>query len=150
MAVEQNCDLRQRVGLYRSQSEAILLPVTSDIGNVSMGISLAAGFICLESDGDSSRIVRCFQPDITFVCQTFLDRNPSLADAAPLAVLPRDVDSKRMLRGKCILVASHGTVHAGVPGKLQVAVVVTVVGIAFPVTRQSNRVGSLVESSIAN
>src|SRR5580765_8360879 len=55
-----------------------------------------------------------------------------------------------MLRGKRVGIASYRGVDRVVPGEVQSVVVVPVVGIALPVSRQAESVRRLVETTIAN
>ena len=58
-----------------------------------------------------------------------------MTNAATLAVISRDIDLKRVMRRKRVLVAVDEGINAGVPCEVQRSVIVPVVRIALPITR---------------
>ena len=149
-AWKQNGKFCERVGFGGPEREGILLPIPSNLWEHRARVFFPVCLIRLQRDDNLSYIVCTLQPNISFIVDSCPNRNPTLMNASPLFEFALHIHTKRVLAGQRILIPIDRKINVSIPSQAQSGIIVSVIRITLPVSRQSEGIRLLVEAAIAH
>ncbi len=149
LAVEEDREPGERIGLRRPQREAVLLPRTirRHAAELRRRVHFATGAVLLERRGQAPRKVPRAQPQGAPVFDPRPNRHAALMDAAALPVLDREIDPQRMLHLMRPERPRGWICHRIVPPEAD-RIVAAIVRIPFPVPGQPDDARRFLEPAV--
>src|SRR6266566_446444 len=91
----------------------------------------------------------CLDPNITVIRDALTHRDSALMDPPPLAVVRGNVEPKGMVAYRAGELGRGRIEDCIVQVNVQSWIVVSIIGISFPITRQAEDIGCFVETAVA-